>query len=498
MKEYQIVCIDDDEQFLSSLAGALPRRVAPLCPQFRCSMDFVATPEELAAVVSEQEDEPPLAMVISDQLMPGTSGLKLIEQLKADRPDLVCILLTGHAGLQSAKHAINRHLLDQYVTKPVEDLAEFASLVANLLKRHHLDAEEKQRTAQLAAKVRELREVNGRVRAMHAAAEQVAMLSKGLKSLDFSEVVELVTREAPKILGGSWGVLCFPQQDCPATDASLVSRHECPLPEGRLTARRDAERACRNAQILWGDLPGACNELGGQPPGLVIPLTMEDVQHGDDQQRSRQQGFLCLCRLEGSTKASRELACYKAALLQEVLSANLTNANLYRQARQDSRTDPLTGADSRRVLEEELEAERHRAARHDLSFCIAIVDMDRFKRVNDESGHAAGDMMLRQLTEILRRQVRSEDTLARYGGDEFVVLMPETELDDALVVAERMRSRVEESLGLADPSATISCGVAQWSGLPQESGAEMLRRADTALYEAKRAGRNRVQTARAA
>lgn len=498
MKEYQIVCIDDDEQFLKSLASTLPGRVAPLCAQFKCSMDFVTSADEFSAVLSEQQGEGSLAMVISDQLMPGTSGLELIERLKADYPALVCILLTGHAGLKSAKHAINRHLLDQYVTKPIEDLEEFASLVANLLKRHHLDLEEKRRTAQLASKVEELRRANGKVRAMHAAAEQVAMFSKGLKSLDFGEVVELVTREAPKILQAAWGVLCFGKEDCPAREASVLDRHDCPVPEAVLLARDDAKRACRNAQILWGEVPVVCDELGGQAPGLVIPLTMENVQDNENDQRSSQQGYLCLCRLEENAQASEELVRYKAALLQEVLSANLTNANLYRQARHDSRTDPLTGTNSRRVLEEELEAERNRAARYEHSFCVAIVDMDRFKRINDESGHAAGDQMLRELTEILRRQVRSADTLARYGGDEFVVLMPETELDDAVVAAERMRSQVENVLRLGGACVTISCGVAQWSGSAEESGGEVLRRADTALYEAKRAGRNRVQAARAA
>ena len=498
MKEYQIICVDDDEQFLSSLASSLPTRTAPLCPEFECAFEFVASSQELFQLLSESSDGPALAMVISDQMMPGIDGIHLIEKLKAQRLDAVYVLLTGHAGLASAQYAINRHLLDQYVTKPVEDLQEFASLVANLLKGHHLHLEEKQRTSELADTVEQLRVSNEKIRAMHAAAEQVAMLSKGLKSLDFEDVIKLVTDEVPRIFQAEWAVLCFPEHDCPAQNAALIRRRSCPASEEALLTREDAPQAWQQAAILSGEVCASCEKLGGESPNFVIPLTIADIGQSDHRESGQRQGFLCLCRLSEEAKATPDLLVYKGALLREVLSANLTNARLYQQARHDSQTDPLTGAKTRRVLEEKLETEHDRAVRYGHPFCVAIVDVDRFKDINDRAGHVAGDQALRQLTGIFREEIRTTDILARYGGDEFVMLMPETNLDSASNAVERMRRKVEAALRTQGESLTISCGVAEWSGAPEETGTDVLRRADAALYKAKRAGRNRIEIADAA
>ncbi|MDY7009723.1 MAG: diguanylate cyclase [Planctomycetota bacterium] len=495
MKEYQIICIDDDEQFLSSLAGSLPGRVESLCPDFKCFFEFVASSEELFRMLTEPEERPSLAMVISDQMMPGTSGIELIEKLKSEYPDMVSMLLTGHGGMDSAAYAINHHLLDQYVSKPIEDLQEFASMVANLLKRHYLNLEEQERTAQLAATVEELRISNERIRAMQVAAEQVAMLSKGLKSLNFEEVVELVSYEVPKIFQAERRVLYFVRDGCPI---ELVRRGDCPCPQPSLFSRVDAQQAVRDGEIRCGDVPDVCAELGGRSAHVVVPLVVTNVSSNHDQGEEDWRGYLCMCGMDSTAADSSDLMKYKAGLVSEILSVSLTNARLYQQAKKDSQTDPLTGVNTRRVLEEKLEAEHDRAVRYKRPFCVAIVDIDRFKAINDMSGHVVGDQALRHLADILHQEIRKNDILARYGGDEFVVLMPETDLDDAVNAAERMRQKVESNLVMFDQSVTISCGVAVWSGKGHETGTDMLRRADAALYEAKRTGRNRIEIAKAA
>ena len=213
MNEYLIVCVDDDEQFLSSLAGALPSRVKALCTSFECSFEFVASAEELLELLAGTHGTPPLGLVISDQIMPGTDGIKLIEMIKADLPDVASILLTGHSGMESARYAINHHLLDQYVAKPIEDMDEFASTAANLLKHHHLNLQERQRTIELAQSNEQLRQSNAKVRAMQAAAEGVAKLSKGIKCLDFTEVVEMISHDVPKLFNAKRGVFCMVSED---------------------------------------------------------------------------------------------------------------------------------------------------------------------------------------------------------------------------------------------------------------------------------------------
>jgi len=193
---------------------------------------------------------------------------------------------------------------------------------------------------------------------------------------------------------------------------------------------------------------------------------------------------------------SEQLRLYKASLLQELLNTNLTNARLYQnyqRARRDSEIDPLTGISSRRVLKEALKTEYARALRYNRSFSIAIVDLDNFKQINDEAGHAAGDRTLRQLAKIMRQNTRMTDTMiVRYGGDEFVLLMPETEISGAAVLLERLRRQVKTISIPKVSSVTISCGLAEWSGSETDTAEDILRRADAALYEAKRRGRNCV------
>lgn len=492
MKRYLTIGIDDDEGFLVSLGRSLPAKVASLCPDFACEFEFVTTPQELRDLLAQTAggDVSP-AMIISDQLMPGISGLELIEQVKADYPDLVCVLLTGHGGLDSAKQAINRQLLDQYVSKPIEDMHEFASSMANLLKRHHLQLEERQRTEQLAQTVEQLRLSNEKIRAMHSAAEQIAMLSKGLKCVDLDEVVRLVTEEVPRVFGAEFGVLCLrgPQVG-PDNQTALVSRHQCPAAEQFVISRGEGEFAQQDSAIIADHVPCSCEALGGRAPNVVVPLRLGGLNGDGGDSRW---AYMCLCREENLAEGSEDLLRYKAGLIREVLSANLTNAVLYKLARLQSEVDALTGACTRRVLEDKLQAEFDRAVRYKRTFCIVMVDVDEFKKVNDQSGHAAGDRVLRDLAEMMRQQSRSTDTLARYGGDEFVWLLPETDAEAATVAVERLRQNVQSHPAEGRPPVTVSCGIAEWQATPQDGVSEVLRRADAAMYEAKRAGRNRVE-----
>ncbi|HEC02308.1 MAG TPA: diguanylate cyclase, partial [Phycisphaerales bacterium] len=167
---------------------------------------------------------------------------------------------------------------------------------------------------------------------------------------------------------------------------------------------------------------------------------------------------------------------------------------LYHQARLTSQTDALTGVGSRRLLEDKLEAECSRSKRYKCPFSVAIIDLDNFKTINDVLGHATGDEALKKLAECMKAEKRQPDTLARYGGDEFVILMPETKADNAVQLLERIRTKVYEIHVAEGVSMTISCGIARSLPDQDESFGDVIRRADLALYEAKSAGRNCVKT----
>ena len=159
---------------------------------------------------------------------------------------------------------------------------------------------------------------------------------------------------------------------------------------------------------------------------------------------------------------------------------------LTHQIRLLARTDSLTGLFNRRTMEEELARELERAARDKRPVTVLLIDVDNLKEVNDTLGHSAGDRLLKACGAAWHERLRSADLLARYGGDEFAVILPDCSMDHALVVGERLRE--------ATPNETTSSiGVAQWDGV--ESSDQMLRRADDAMYQAKRAGRNRVTAA---
>jgi diguanylate cyclase (GGDEF)-like protein len=156
-------------------------------------------------------------------------------------------------------------------------------------------------------------------------------------------------------------------------------------------------------------------------------------------------------------------------------------------------TDSLTGAYNREYLARYLPESIARARRNSEPLSVAMADIDHFKSVNDAHGHGAGDVVLAEVAERMRKSIRAGDTLIRYGGEEFLLVLPSTDLDAARAIAERMRSSFEESaIEVLDLRLDIrlSIGVAELDQV--EDGRELVDRADRALYEAKTAGRNRV------
>jgi diguanylate cyclase (GGDEF)-like protein len=158
-------------------------------------------------------------------------------------------------------------------------------------------------------------------------------------------------------------------------------------------------------------------------------------------------------------------------------------------------TDPLTGVYNRRQFYENLSAEFRRSRRYKRPLALLLIDIDHFKEVNDRHGHTVGDEVLRTIAQALQRELRSIDLLARFGGEEFVVLLPETTTEAAVTVAEKLRRRVADHVfGAAGASLTISVGVAGLEdGMARED--DLVQSADQALYRAKERGRNRLAVA---
>ncbi|MCW5625361.1 MAG: diguanylate cyclase, partial [Burkholderiales bacterium] len=157
------------------------------------------------------------------------------------------------------------------------------------------------------------------------------------------------------------------------------------------------------------------------------------------------------------------------------------------------REDQLTGALNRRGMEDAMTREIARAQRSQKPLCLAVLDVDNFKRLNDTHGHAAGDAALVHLARAIRHTVRPTDIIARYGGEEFVIILSDTEIDEAVRVISRLQRELTKKFFLHDNErllVTFSAGVAEYRG--EESEEAVLQRADKAMYQAKLQGKNRV------
>jgi diguanylate cyclase (GGDEF)-like protein len=157
-----------------------------------------------------------------------------------------------------------------------------------------------------------------------------------------------------------------------------------------------------------------------------------------------------------------------------------------------ARTDYLTGVANRRHFYEAAKMEIKRARRHERPFSIAYMDIDDFKEVNDRSGHSAGDNLLQTITETIKSDVRSIDTIARFGGDEFAVLMPETGKEQAQAVVGRIHKSLQSVVQKNDWPVSFSIGVVTWDSPPRTVD-EMVKRADALMYAVKNDGKNKIK-----
>jgi diguanylate cyclase (GGDEF)-like protein len=254
------------------------------------------------------------------------------------------------------------------------------------------------------------------------------------------------------------------------------------------TLRKLSTGTSNGARLAFVDLRGPA------PPGTAHGATVPLAGHVGVR-----------AYLPGSTVSHRKHAAYLrvveagllalAALMLLTLLLTRPLLRAFRWTEQqasEARIDSLTGLANRRALEEILAAEISRAQRFAHELAIVLLDLDRFKEINDSFGHAAGDVMLRAVGGLLTSLARQGDTVARWGGEEFVVVLPETDLAGARRFAERLR-RTIEAHSVGDMKTTASCGVATM--LPEDNVEELLGAADQALYRAKSNGRNRTESA---
>jgi diguanylate cyclase (GGDEF)-like protein len=261
------------------------------------------------------------------------------------------------------------------------------------------------------------------------------------------------------------------------------------LPLNSTTLRQMSAGASKGVQLVPVDLRGP-GPTSQKKVGVTLPLAgatgIRAYLPGPIESHRKNAAYLRV------TEAGL-LALVALMLLTLVLARPLLRAFRWTEEQaSEARIDALTGLANRRALEEILAAEISRAQRFTHQLAVVLLDLDRFKEINDSFGHAAGDVMLRGVSHLLTALARQGDTVARWGGEEFVVVLPETDLPGARRFAERLR-RAIEAHEVGEMHTSASCGVATM--LPEDTVEALLGAADQALYQAKANGRNRTESA---
>ncbi len=291
-----------------------------------------------------------------------------------------------------------------------------------------------------------------------------------------------------------------------AGESTQVVRLPVAVPAARSNVRRPylvlaAEEG--RASAYW---PLDATKTIGRDAGADIRIELEGVSRkhlrivvdGDrliaQDLQSRNGLFVNGERVETARLVEGDAVQLGGALLRLVYRDSVDDA-AFTALQESARRDALTGAYNRRYLDERLEGEFAYARRHGTLISVILFDVDHFKRVNDTFGHLAGDAVLRALAAHMIGQVRVEDVLARYGGEELVVVCRDTDGNRATLLADRIRATIEVlRITFQDQPipVTISGGVTSGPLQADTSASSLLQRADDALYAAKRAGRNRI------
>lgn len=452
----RVLVVDDDRLLRAVFADAL--RGAGLDVDTAC--DGVEALERLALA--------PCEIVLTDLLMPRMDGLELLTRIKQHHPDVDVIVLTSVGTAEPAVRAL-RDGASHYLVKPVDPEA-LALEVHRCLEGRRLLAEN-----------RELRRYQA---LLGAAARITACLElERLRPLAIDTLTGMAQADAglvfrPRVEGSGLEILSstgLTPAAAEALAALLWSAHGDEVTGAHEPVAKDA---------LGTSLPAHDAALRHLEHALFVPLRRE----------AGPLAMALLLRSEARSPFSAATA-RDAAFLGESIALALENAERYLQAQWVAHLDALTGLFNARHLEHIVDREIRARQASSAPFSLLFMDLDHFKSVNDTHGHLVGSRVLVEMARILRRQTRETDVLIRYGGDEFVVILPDADAETAFRAAERIRACVEDHRFLSreglELRLTLCCGVSTW---PRHAATreDMVHRADLAMYHGKKAHRNAV------
>ena len=428
-------------------------------------------------------------LVILDVMMPRMNGYQACRLLKTEpsTQSVPVVILTSRDqegdrfwGLETGA--------DYYITKDSEP-HRILDLVKNILAEEDRGAtrptEARPTSLDILSHVNDLLD-----RKLYEATilSEIGRVARGFVHFDetFTSVMSLVGRVVDFAVGG----MAFIEDD--ALELVLIQRR--PVAAGVMEEARarllDAVLRERGAPVTGGQAR-VLTPPGG--PGGMEEKALEGFSAFPVTTNNRLTGLLCVA----GRRVARMVAGHEAFLGQVANQASIVmeNSRLFERVRNLSIRDSLTDLYNHRHVMELVSVEFTRVGRYQEAFSLLMIDVDNFKKVNDEYGHPAGDSVLKELARIIKETVRTVDSVGRYGGEEFVAILPHTAHALAMETAERLRRTIHEHVFLAGDRkvhVTVSVGVASYPSPTVDSPATLIREADQALYRAKEAGRDLV------
>ncbi|MEL6947667.1 MAG: PleD family two-component system response regulator, partial [Pseudomonadota bacterium] len=410
-------------------------------------------------------------IVLLDVMMPGMDGYEVCRRLKADpkTAHLPVIMVTALDQPSDKLQGLEAGA-DDFLTKPVDDLA-LTTRVKSLARLKML-------TDELQLRVSTSEEMG-----LQGSAAALSQL------LDGRQGKILIVDDKPASYDRMSRILTSEQS------ISVVSNPQEALFRA---AQEDFDLVIVSLAIEGFDALRLCSQLRSLDRTRMIPLLLVTGE-GDDSQLIRAIDLGVNDYLKRPVEPNELLARCRTQVRRKRANDQLRHS--VQQTMEMAIKDPLTGLFNRRYFDTHMEALLDKACASSQPLSLMVLDIDHFKMVNDTYGHQAGDEVLKTFAERIQRNMRAKNLVCRFGGEEFVIALPETDRDLAYVIADRMRREIAEAPfvvlgGEQSISVTVSAGIASLQG-PQDHAGDLVKRADEALYEAKRNGRNQVVQAAA-
>jgi diguanylate cyclase (GGDEF)-like protein len=470
--DYRILVVDDEKKLCELLVSALKTK-------YNVQGLYTAT-DALGALAENAFD-----VVVTDLKLPDKSGLDILDFAKKKDTQIEVIIITGYASLDSAVKAVNLGAAS-YLVKPVS-LANFAAQVDRAVA--HRDFILKSQ-----ALMKEASGMGGYAKEHLANITEIYEFSRKLvTTLDVPEVMRTILTEINRqvkpimtavgvSMFGASDIFAMPGKGKADTDSlrtMILDHWEKAFP---VLSREHFQEKKIKVTVFDGDNG---QEKSGETARCThtIPMMISGKVIGS-------------IAVYNNTEADLSVAQQQLLHIVTSMAAPLVeNSYIHRRTQMLAETDALTGIGNHRSFQEMLSREIARASRHDGMFALMMIDIDDFKKINDTFGHLVGDAVLRDLTGKVLQTIRQQDIVSRYGGEEFAVILPDTNIKGAAVLADRVRAEIANHPYVFPGNEipyTVSIGVSAFARTNCLTKEQLIKEADDALYVSKNEGKNRV------